>query len=251
MVISQGAFAIMIFTDRYFMSQIDPIQMAAALGGGIASFFSISLFFGIFSYGNALVAQYLGAGEIAKCPRVLTQGWIMTLMSMPVLLLVTYFVGQLFSAMGHNPQQVELEKVYYYLLMSCSFFTLSKICIASYFSGIGRTKVVMFADVLGMMMNVPLSYVLIYGKLGFPALGIKGAAIGTIISSFFALLLFLQFYFRREHRETFQVLSSFKLDKGIMRRYIRLGFPSGFELFLNIEAHAVYPSPIKKPEKIT
>ena len=240
MVISQGAFAIMIFTDRYFMSQIDPMHMAAALGGGVASFFSISLFIGVFSYANALVAQYLGAGEITKCPRVLTQGWIMTLMSMPVLLVVTYFVGHLFSAMGHNPEMVELEKIYYYLLMSCSFFTLCKVCIASYFAGIGRTKVVMIADLFGMIINVPLSYVLIFGKLGLPALGIQGAAIGTIISSFFALVLFLLFYFQREHREKFQVLSSFKIDKGIISRYIRLGFPSGFELFLNIAAFNLF-----------
>ncbi|MCZ6525244.1 MAG: hypothetical protein O6928_01595, partial [Gammaproteobacteria bacterium] len=41
MVISQGAFAVMIFTDRYFMSQIEPVQMAAAMGGGVASFFSL------------------------------------------------------------------------------------------------------------------------------------------------------------------------------------------------------------------
>ena len=37
MVVSQGTFAVMIFTDRYFMSQIDPVHMAAALGGGVAS----------------------------------------------------------------------------------------------------------------------------------------------------------------------------------------------------------------------
>ena len=63
MVISQGAFAVMIFTDRYFMSQIDPVHMAAALGGGVASFFCLSLFIGILSYANALVAQYYGAAE--------------------------------------------------------------------------------------------------------------------------------------------------------------------------------------------
>ena len=40
MVVSQGTFAVMIFTDRYFMSQIDPMHMAAALGGGVATFFS-------------------------------------------------------------------------------------------------------------------------------------------------------------------------------------------------------------------
>ena len=37
MVVSQGTFAVMIFTDRYFMSQIDPVHIAASLGGGVAS----------------------------------------------------------------------------------------------------------------------------------------------------------------------------------------------------------------------
>ena len=73
MVISQGAFAVMIFTDRYFMSQIDPVHMAAALGGGVACFFSFCFFSGLFSYANALAAQYLGAGEKHKCARVVTQ----------------------------------------------------------------------------------------------------------------------------------------------------------------------------------
>ncbi len=81
MVVSQGAFAVMIFTDRYFLSQIDPAHMAAALGGGVASFFSFCFFIGLLTYANAMVAQYLGAGEAEKCPKVVTQGMIMTLMS--------------------------------------------------------------------------------------------------------------------------------------------------------------------------
>ncbi len=240
MVISQGAFAVMIFTDRYFMSQIDPIYMAAALGGGVASFFSISLFLGLLSYANALVAQYFGAGEKAKCARVVTQGLIITTLSMPILVLITYFVGKLFVTMEHDPKQVELETIYYYLLMVSCFLPLSKLCIASYFSGIGRTKVVMICDVLGMMMNVPLSYVLIFGKLGLPELGIAGAAIGTIISSAFALLLFLMFYFEKTNRQIYQVMDSFKLDRPIMRRYIRLGLPSGLEMFLNVAAFNLF-----------
>ena len=240
MVISQGAFAVMIFTDRYFMSQIEPVQMAAAMGGGVASFFSISLFIGLLSYANALVAQYFGAGEEAKCSRVVTQGLIITLLSMPLLLVITLLVGKLFAAMGHEPRQVELESIYYNLLMISCFLPLSKLCIASYFSGIGRTKVVMICDVLGMMMNVPLSYILIFGKFGLPAMGIAGAAIGTIISGAFALILFLLFYFQKGNRNRFKVLDSFKFDKPIMGRYIKLGLPSGLEMFLNVAAFNLF-----------
>jgi len=233
-VVSQGAYAVMVFTDRWFMSQLDAVHIAATLGGGVASFFCISLFVGIISYANAMVAQYFGAGKFEKCPRVVSQGIIMILMSLPVLALVTYFVGDLFEAMGHDPRQVELERVYFYVLMAGSLFTLMKICIASYFSGIGQTKVVMVCDVIGMALNIPLSYVLIFGKYGFPEMGIAGAALGTIIASAFALTLFITFYLAKEHREKFKVLESFRYDAGILRRYLRLGIPSGFELFMNV-----------------
>ena len=240
MVVSQGTFAVMIFTDRYFMSQIDPAHMAAALGGGVASFFSFCFFVGLFSYSNALAAQYLGAGEHEKCPRVVTQGMIMTVMSAPFLTLITFLVAGIFAGMGHEPEQVELERTYYLILMSGVLVTLAKVCISSYFAGIGRTHVVMICDVFGLVINVPLCYVMVFGKLGFPALGIVGAGISTVIATLLAFLLFIAFYFRKEHREKFAVRRSFSLDLKILKRFWRLGFPSGLELFLNVAAFNLF-----------
>jgi len=240
MVVSQGAFAVMIFTDRYFMSQIDPVHMAAALGGGVASFFSFCFFVGLFSYANALTAQYLGAGEPEKCPKVVTQGMIMTVMSAPFLTLIAFLVVGVFEGMGHEPEQIGLERSYYLILMSGVLITLAKICISSYFAGIGRTHVVMICDVFGLLINVPLCYAMVFGKLGFPALGIVGAGISTVVATALALILFVVFYFQKEHRDTFAVLRSFSLDVGILRRFWRLGFPSGLELFLNVAAFNLF-----------
>lgn len=234
MVVSQGSFAVMVFCDRLFLSLIGPEYMSAALGGGVASFFSISLFIGVVSYANALVAQYYGAGDLHKCPRVVTQGIFMVVLWLPLLAVIGYYVYQFFGVIGHPPEQLQLERVYYQILMLGCFFNLSKACIASYFAGIGRTRVVMIADVLGMLLNIPLSYALIFGKLGLPQLGIAGAAWGTVIATAFSLLLFALFYFSRVHRNKFRVLDSFHLDGGILRRYARLGFPSGLELFMNV-----------------
>jgi len=240
MVVSQGSFAVMIFTDRYFMSQIDPAHMAAALGGGVASFFSFCFFIGLFSYANALAAQYLGAGEVEKCPKVVTQGLIMTVMSAPFLTLITFLVAGIFEGMEHEPAQVELERSYYLILMSGVLVTLAKTCISSYFAGIGRTHVVMICDVFGLVINVPLCYVMVFGKLGFPALGIVGAGVSTVVSTVLAFVLFVAFYFRKEHRDKFGVQRSFSLDVNILRRFWRLGFPSGLELFLNVAAFNLF-----------
>jgi MATE family multidrug resistance protein len=240
MVVSQGAFAVMIFTDRYFMSQIDPAHMAAALGGGVASFFSFCFFTGLFTYANALAAQYLGAGEPEKCPKVVTQGMIMTAMSLPFLTLITFLVSGVFEVMGHEPAQVDLERSYYLILMSGVLVTLAKVCISSYFAGIGRTHVVMICDVFGLIINIPLCYVMVFGKLGFPELGIVGAGLSTVVSTVFAFALFVAFYFRKEHRDKFAVMRSFSLDVKILRRFWRLGFPSGLELFLNVAAFNLF-----------
>lgn len=240
MVISQGAFALMIFTDRYFMSLISPVHLAACLGGGVACYFCLSFFVGLFSYVNALVAQYYGAGHRDKCTRVLTQSFILCLFSLPLLLFAGWSVGYLFSAMGHDPVQVQLERSYFYILMLGTPISLFKICFASYFSGIGKTKIVMIVDSVGVVINIPLSYALIFGVGGLPEMGIVGAGIGTLIGTVLTLCLFIGFYFCREHRLQFNVAGSFVVDKGIIKRHLRFGLPSGIEMFLNIAAFNLF-----------
>jgi MATE family multidrug resistance protein len=232
MVVSQSAFALMVFTDRLFMSRIDAVHIAAALGGGVSFFVSVSLFLGLISYATALVAQYLGAGHLAKCPRVVTQGAIIALLCQPLLLIVAWLSGELFALMGHEPAQVQLERTYYFVLMAGSFLVLLKTTLASYFTGIGRTRVVMIADVLGVLLNIPLTYALVFGKLGLPQLGIAGAALATVVANAFTIGVYCLFYFNRIHRQRFAVRQAFGLDPGILRRYLRLGLPSGFESFV-------------------
>jgi MATE family multidrug resistance protein len=124
--------------------------------------------------------------------------------------------------------------------MSGVLITVAKTCISSYFAGIGRTHVVMICDLFGLVINVPLCYVMVFGKLGFPALGIVGAGVSTVVSTVLAFMLFVAFYFHKEHRDKFDVLRSFSLDVKILRRYWRLGFPSGLELFLNVAAFNLF-----------
>ena len=240
MVVSQGAFAIMIFTDRWFLAQISPTHMAAALGGGVAFWFAISLFNGILAYANALVAQYLGAGEFHKCSLVISQGILMSVALIPVLFVITLLLRPMFAAMGHDPAQVELEEIYFTIMMAGAVLSLFKVCLSSFFSGIGLTRVVMTCDVIGIVLNVPLTWALVFGHLGLPAMGIAGAAWGSIISTAFAIAIYLAYYLKRELREKYSTVQSFIFDQSITRRYLRLGFPSGMEMFLNIAAFNLF-----------
>ena len=223
----------MVFTDRWFMSMIDATHIAAAMGGGVASYFCLSLFMGTITYANPLVAQYYGAGELHKCPRVVTQGLLMALASFPLLLLAAWLGGPVFEWMGHDPSQVLVERVYFQILMVGGVLTLVKACLACYFSGIGRTRVVMVSDVLGVCVNIPLSWALVFGHLGFPEMGLAGAGLGTVISTAFAIGIYLLFYLNGQHQRQFHVSGAWRFDRGITRRYLRLGAPSGLENFMN------------------
>lgn len=240
MVISQGSFGLMIFTDRWLLGQIDPAHMAAAMGGGVACYFSYSLFNGVIAYANALVAQYLGAGDSSKCSRVVTQGILIAVCCIPLLALIWVGMRQIFAGMGHSAEQAALELVYYDIMMLCTFPTLVKVCLASFFSGIGKTRTVMVCDVLSIIVNIPLAYGLIFGAFGLPELGMAGAGWATVISSVCAVGFYLVPYFSAINRQRFRVKDSFVLDTGILRRYLRLGFPSGLELFLNVAAFNLF-----------
>lgn len=240
MVVSQGAFALMMFADRYFLSRISPEHVAASLGGGVSFWVCLCFFNGLAAYSNALVAQHYGRREFERCPRVVSQGVILAFAAQPLLLLLAWPVSGMFSWIGHAPALAELERPYFLTLMAGSLGFLLKTVLASYFSGIGRTRVVMISDVLGVLLNIPLSYALIFGRAGLPELGIVGAALGTVVAAFFSIGVYLAFYFNRIHADQFRVRESFHLDAGMLRRYLRLGLPSALEIFIGLGTFNVF-----------
>ncbi|MDP5069715.1 MAG: MATE family efflux transporter [Congregibacter sp.] len=240
MVVSQGALALMSFADRFFLSRISPVHVAASLGGGVSFWVCICFFNGIAAYGNALVAQYFGRRDMRSCPRVVTQGVLLAVAAVPLLLLLAWPLSSTFEWMGHAPEQIALEKPYFLTLMIGGFFFLVKTILASYFSGIARPRVVMIADLIGVFLNIPLSYLLIFGRWGLPELGIVGAALGTVIACMLSIAIYLLFYFNAIHAKRFHLRKSFVYSPGIMRRYLRLGLPSGLEVLIGMGTFNVF-----------
>ena len=240
MVVSQGALALMFFADRFFLSRISPVHVAASLGGGVSFWVCLCFFNGIAAYANALVAQYYGRKELHRCPQVVTQGILLAVAAQPFLFLFAWPALHSFEWMGHAPEQVALEKPYFLTFIAGGTLFLVKTVFASYFSGIGTTRVVMIADVIGVILNVPLSYVLIFGRLGFPELGIVGAALGTVAAALLTIAIYLLFYLNVVHRDRFAVAASLVYAPSIMRRYLRLGLPSGLEMFIAMGTFNVF-----------
>ena len=236
MVVSHACDTVMIFTDRLFLARLGPQEMNAAMGGGLTSFMMMSLFLGLIGYATALVAQYFGAGKKGQSALVITQAGLIALVAYPLILLCRPLGWKLFDAFGIDPGQLVLQKVYFDILVGASILGLLRCALSSFFCGIGNTRIVMQSSFAAMIINVVLNYILIYGKLGCPPLGVRGAAYGTIIGSLCGLVILMKSYFNRKNRKEYQTHQAFHFDAQIMKKLLHFGYPAGLEMFLNILA---------------
>jgi len=236
MVVSQACDTVMIFTDRLFLSKLGANEMNAAMGGGLTCFTVMTFFLGLTGYTTALVAQYLGSGRREKCGVVTTQALLIALAAYPLILLARPLIHWTFFKTGIPAGQLGPQIVYFDMVVYATVVGLMRNCLSSFFSGIGRTRVVMVASLGSMVINVGVNYILIFGKLGLPALGIRGAAYGTITGGVCGLLVLLAVYVGRTNRRNFRIGTSLCFDWQVMRTLCRFGYPAGVEMFLNLVA---------------
>jgi MATE family, multidrug efflux pump len=240
MVISQASDTVMLFVDRLFLSRLGEEYLAASMSGGLTQFMVSAFFIGTISYITAIVAQYYGAKNLKKCSQATFQAIALSVFSYPILLVISPLARFFFIASGQSTMQVELAYVYFQTLIFGSIFLMLRYALAGFFIGIGRTTVVMIANMVGMLVNIPLNYVLIYGKLGLPALGLQGAAIGTIIGNMTIFIILISFYLRGKNRTDFATHKALKLNRNLLKTLLHFGVPAGLEMFMNIAAFNLF-----------
>jgi len=102
------------------------------------------------------------------------------------------------------------------------------------FSGLGKTKVIMWINVAATAVNLTLDYMLIFGKAGFPALGIKGAAIATVISMFFSFIVYTIIALKPAYNKSYNILKGWRFNRNVFSSLIKFGLPSGLQFFIEI-----------------
>jgi len=230
-VVSQACETAIVFTNRMFLSELNPELMNAAMAGGVTALMMVSFVTGLVGYATALVAQYLGAGYKSKCPEVITQAFFLCLAIYPIVLACRPLAYAVFDNMHLASEQLEPQKLYFDILLFGALIPLFRGCLASFFSGIGRTSIVMIASCVAMLVNAGINYLLVLGHFGFPSLGIRGAAYGALTGSASGLLILLIAYLRKKNRTEFNIMQSFHFSSEVIRKLLRYGSPTGLEMF--------------------
>src|SRR5207248_3068028 len=112
--------------------------------------------------------------------------------------------------------QLTPQTQFFDILLFGTIISLMRGCLSSFISGIGRTPVIMLSALTAMSVNVIANYTLVFGKFGFPALGIRGSACGTILGGTCGLLVLVYHFVSRRNREEYNVARALRFSRTMM-----------------------------------
>ncbi len=240
LIVSTSSLSLLTFCDRMFLGWYSPDAFRAASPAGILCYTMLCGFIALAAYSGTFVAQFFGSKQYEKCPISTVQGVWISLISWP-LLLTLIPVGLFFLKIsGHGEAVYEHEKVYFSILMLGSVSQMLVAAISGFFSGIGKTSVVMWSNILGNIVNIFLNYCLVFGKFGFPELGTAGAALSSVIASWIPPGIMFALFMSKKYNNHFQTHKAWHWNKEQLQRILRYGGPSGIQLFLNLAAFSLF-----------
>lgn len=240
LILSTASLTLALFVDRLFLSWYSRSAVAAATPGGITYFTICSFFMGTAQYVNTIVAQHHGAGDKPACARGVWQGIFFAVLSAPLILAAIPVGSAILARSGHDPAVVELEIEYFSILMLGGAALPLNGAVSSFFSGRGKTAVVMWGNVLGNAANAVLAYLLIFGKLGFPEMGIRGAGTATAVTVGIPSVYWFILFLGSRYQETYRTRKEFRPDKRLFVMLLRYGLPSGIQFFLDIASYTMF-----------
>ena len=240
LILSTASWSIQHFLDRMFLAWYSSEAVAAALPAGILCFVFISFFLGTGSYCNAFVAQYTGADRPRRVGAVIGHGIWFALGAGVIIAGLIPLGSILFTVIGHHPEVIPLETTYFRISCLGGGPVVLGAVLAAFFTGRGKTWPVMWVNFIGTAVNVTLNYLLIFGKAGFPEMGIAGAAWGTVIGESTIPLIYAALMIRRKYRNRFGVFASWRLEKDLMLRLLRYGGPNGLQFMLDMASFTTF-----------
>lgn len=224
-VLTMTSYTAMQFVDALMVSRVGSLELAAQGNGGLATFTPLSFLMGVLTMVNTYVSQNLGAGRPRQAPRFAWAALWMSAFGWVLLLPYAASLGLIFAQLGHSDELVALETRYGQILMYGCFVMLMTRGLSHYFYGLHRPKVVFVATVAGNVTNIFGNWVLIFGHLGAPALGVEGAAIATVIGTAVELLIPLSVFLGPKMHAELGTRDAWRPDWRAMRLLWRVGWP--------------------------
>ena len=242
-IITMTSFTIMQFVDKLMVSQVGPTEVAAQGNAGTWSFAIIATIMGIVTVVNTFVSQHLGAGNPKNGPKYpWAASWMAAISWCLIIVPFIFIVPYIFQFIHSSPEDarlVALETQYATYTLIGSLFLLIGRGFSQFFFGMHMPKVITVSTIFANIVNVLANYILIFGEAGIPgliqgipgtpALGLKGAAIATMIGMFMEMIIPLAIFLGPKFNAAYSTRAPWRPCFKTMKSIFRLGWPGAVQ----------------------
>jgi MATE family multidrug resistance protein len=239
-IVTTSSRAMMGFVDTWMVSRLGVSEAAAVGVGGIVVFSLIGFGIGLTSAVSTFASQCLGRRDYHQCSGYAWQGlWLSLLMGAAALLFLP-LIEPIMGLFGHAPDVRRLEVQYASITMLSLGPSAAAAGLGQYFNGIHRPAISMVSALVANVFNFAANYVLIFGALGFPRLGVAGAALGTLLATVFRTFMLLAFLWWGRWAQQFHARHTWRWNTRQVWDLLRIGSPVGAQFTLDVLAWAMF-----------
>ncbi|WP_449285575.1 MATE family efflux transporter [Marinobacter sp. PE14] len=213
----------------------------AAVGIGSSLWMPLFLFFmGMLGALQPIISGYNGAREVEKIMPATWQGLYLAAAGSVIMILLLTHVHPVLALLNLETNTARITQGYLNAFAWGIPALLLMTALRGLTDGLGHTRVIMAFSVLSTLINLPMNYIFIYGKLGLPAMGGVGCGWATSISNGVAAAALLVYLNRsRVYRQFHLIADWVKPDLAGMRYILGIGVPIGFTIFVEASLFSV------------
>lgn len=224
-------------TDTAFLGRVGEVALGASAIGGVFYLVVVMLAWG-FGIGTQIVIGRRNGEEAYPQIGHTMEHALYFLVPLSILLffLMRLFAGEVMGNIVRSPEVLQATADYLYYRSYGIFFASISIVFRAFYIGIMRTQVITWSTLVLAIVNIVLDYVLIFGKFGFPEMGIAGAALASVIAESTAVVFLVVFTLVRIPRVKYRLFHFGPFDSKLFVRLLRISWPVMGQNFISLAA---------------
>lgn len=234
-------------TDTAFLGQVSNAAMGAAGNAGIFYFVLIITGMGFTTGAQIIIGRRNGENNPLEIGKIVDHAFYFVIPLALVLFgLVQLFSHHFFNAIVQSENILILANDFINVRIWGILFAFLNFTFIAFFVGITKTRILSYVTIVMMLVNVILDYVLIFGHFGFPEMGVKGAALASVISEGCAFLFFVIYTLKKVDLNKYELFGFKRFDSSVLSRMFNVSFPIMLQNFLSLSSWFIFFMIIEK-----
>ena len=236
-IIAQIGAVLMGITDNIMVGDLGAAPLAAAGVANPIFFLIASIGIGVFAAMSPMVAKARSQRKHQECGLVLYAGMKLSFTLGLLLTVVLLLIANYFEIFQQKPAVEGLAKSYLRVLATSTIPMMFFLAVKHFSDGLGMARPAMIVTVIGLAINVFFNWILIYGNLGFSAMGLYGSGLATLVARVIMACLMIVYVLESRFFQRYlpNILENHS-TKTFTKKILQLGLPSGFQYFFELGA---------------